>query len=119
MATTHIRVGADLVSVAQIARLSADPAFLARAFHPVEIGDGRPEHLAGILAAKEAFFKAVGSAPLWLAVEVVRAESGRPALRLGGSVSQLAVQQVDVSISHAGDYAIAVALVLFDGPIDA
>lgn len=118
MPTPSVRVGTDLVSVAQIVRLCADPAFLARAFHPAEIAESQPERLAGILAAKEAFFKAIGSAPHWLAVEVVRAASGRPMLRLGGSVRALAIRDVDISISHAGDYAVAIALVLLDHPTD-
>jgi phosphopantetheine--protein transferase-like protein len=109
-------VGIDLVSISTVARLTTEPSFVARAFHPTEVVDGRVEHLAGVLAAKEAFFKAVGVAPDWLAVEVLASPSGRPALRLGESLAHLPLRDVDVTISHEGEYALAAVVLLLDEP---
>ncbi|MBI2940297.1 MAG: 4'-phosphopantetheinyl transferase superfamily protein [Chloroflexi bacterium] len=112
MLAARQRIGIDLVSIPRAARLTKERAFLERAFHPSEVADTRIEHLAGVLAAKEAFFKAVGIGPDWLAVEVIMAASGRPSLRLGGSLGHLAIQDLDLSISHEGDYAVAAVVLL-------
>ena len=62
--------------------------------------------LAGTLAAKEAVVKALALSSLaaWARrIEIVRAPSGAPQARVAG-------REVDVSISHDGPVAVAVAL---------
>lgn len=112
MRTIRLRTGIDLVSISRVEHLAQERAFLERAFHPSELRDGSPPHLAGVLAAKEALFKALGMAPEWLAVEVVQEASGRPSLRLAGTLAKMRVHDLDVSISHEGDYAVAVVALL-------
>lgn len=66
------------------------------------------ENLAGIFAAKEAFFKAIGKKEDWLSVWIEKNKQGKPQLKtllLGRT------QKAEVSISHAGDYAIAAVMI--------
>lgn len=79
--------------------------------------------LAGLFSAKEAFIKALsslGGAPehTFPQVEVVHGPAGQPRIRLHGRVAQWQRQRclaMDVSISHTGDMAGAV-VVLLAGP---
>lgn len=64
--------------------------------------------LAGIFAAKEAFFKAIGAKENWLDVWVEKTKEGKPFIK---SVFIKDGQKAEVSISHAGDYAIATVMI--------
>lgn len=99
---------------------AAELKALARATHPATPPDPSP-HLAARWAAKEAFLKAWdltrwGEAPLVEAhevdhreIEVVTDAWGRPALRLHGHIAALlGAPTCSLSLSHDGDYAIAV-----------
>jgi holo-[acyl-carrier protein] synthase len=119
-----MRVGCDLVLVARIAKNAENDHFLKRVFHAEELAycQGRPnraESLAARFAAKEAFSKALGTgifaegvAPtdIW----VRNNESGRPQLELAPHVramlEAMSLQTCDVSLSHQGDYAMAVVI---------
>lgn len=96
-----MRVGTDIVHIPRVERLMRSEAALRRMFHPSELGSA--EHLAGIIAAKEAYFKALGTKPRFLAIEVGHEKSGRPLLKTG-----MRHAACDLSISHDKDYAIAV-----------
>lgn len=73
------------------------------------------EHLAVRFAAKEAVLKALGtgwrSGIAWTDVQVVRAASGKPGLKLCGEAARIAdsmdIRQWLVSLSHTRDYAAA------------
>ncbi len=107
----RVKVGVDLVHIPRLAALLADGTFLRRAFQPAELADGRPEHLAGLLAAKEACFKALGRPTSWPAVAVDTAH-GPPRLQLSPEVAPPNLLSLEVSISHEGDYAVAVVVAL-------
>jgi holo-[acyl-carrier protein] synthase len=127
-ATGPRRVGTDIVEITRVERAIAKwgDHFTSRAFTEAEIAycesKHRPgRHYAGKLAAKEAVYKALGpgtdvpfSASM---IEVVPAEDGDPVVRLTGQLAVWAEADADgpasvvVSISHAGDYAVAVAMV--------
>ena len=76
------------------------------------------EHLAARFAAKEAVLKALGSGlgqrMRWTDVEIVTGVLGRPMVRLHGAVEAFArrcgVTDVDVSLSHTAEVAVAHAL---------
>ncbi|HEY3315485.1 MAG TPA: holo-ACP synthase [Bacillota bacterium] len=79
----------------------------------------RARRLAARFAAKEAVRKAIGAGRLqagWDDAEIVRNEDGCPGVRLRGRLAALAgtkgIGTVLVSLSHAGDYAMAEALAL-------
>ncbi|GAA4236071.1 hypothetical protein GCM10022254_44790 [Actinomadura meridiana] len=72
--------------------------------------------VAGRLAAKEAVFKLlrVGGRPLpWPSIEILKDSGNRPYVRLTGQAARWAaddgLEAIDISISHDGQFAIAVA----------
>jgi holo-[acyl-carrier protein] synthase len=75
--------------------------------------------LAARFAAKEAFYKAIGTgmgpAGGWKDVEVIRLASGRPMLMLHGkaaaAVHKLNVKTIHLSLTHTADTAGAVVVV--------
>ncbi len=110
-------IGVDVVDVARLrAALERSPGLEERLFTKDERAYCRSKrepvvHLAGTLAAKEAVIKALRLGPLvaWgPRLEVVRGSSGAPVARLAGNPE---VGPIEVSISHDGGVAIAVALI--------
>lgn len=96
-------IGTDIVYIPRFAQRMRTEGFLEKAFTLEELESKEPEHLAGVLAAKEAYFKALGIIPpRFLDVEVSYLESGQPVI--------ISDKNVSVSISHDGDYAVAVVL---------
>jgi len=76
----------------------------------------RPENFAGRWAAKEAVSKVLGLGVRgvgWTEIEIVRLPTGAPVVRLHGRAArraeQLGMGRIAVSISHEGDYAVAIA----------
>ena len=101
-----MKVGIDIVHIPKLEKLRSNEGFMKKVFHPAEYG--RAEHLAGIFAAKEAFFKAINKQPDWLQIEVRKEKSGRPALVIAQALQkEMNIQDSDVSISHEKDYAVA------------
>ena len=121
--------GVDMVETARIERLLGDhpERFLERVFTPGEQRDSQSskrqhEHLAARFAAKEAALKALGTGWSqgigWTDIEVVRAENGKPTLRVSGRAAQIAegmgIARWHVSLSHTAETAIA--SVIAEGP---
>ena len=102
-----IRTGIDLVHVPAVRKMLGNEKLLRRFFHQTELKDD-PHHMAGIIAAKEAFFKAIGIVPKFLEVEVAYDASGRPKIK--PSPRFKAYKACDVSISHEKNYAVAVVV---------
>ena len=124
-----IRVGIDIVSVKRIETMKKrwGETFLQRVFTKNEIryaqGRGFPaQHLAARFAAKEAFLKAlspdrVGKQGIPLnSIEVRLAASGRPVIKLGRRAKRAPglgkIRQIEVSLSHTHDTAIASVILL-------
>jgi holo-[acyl-carrier protein] synthase len=116
-------VGVDVCEVRRMRQALARAAFRRRVFDAVETRDcerraRREEHYAARFAAKEAFFKALGSGwakgLAWADVAVRSADGGAPSLRLGGAAARrardLGVVRSHVSLTHSGDYAVAVVV---------
>ena len=111
-----VGVGIDVVDIARFtARLEATPRLGERLFTPEELGL-RPASMAARFAAKEALAKALG-APVglrWTDATVVRAEGGRPHLRVTGTVraraDELGVTALHLSLSHDAGIASAVVV---------
>jgi holo-[acyl-carrier protein] synthase len=111
-------LGVDVVDVARLSSsLERFPVLEERLFSEQERTYCRsfPEpaaHFAGTLAAKEAVIKALGLGPLvaWARrIEVSRNEHGAPSVEVQGGE---AARRVEISISHDGPVAVAVALEL-------
>ena len=125
-----LRVGVDAVRVARLERLLGDDERRqARLFTPGELAycrgkRRRYEHMAARFAAKEAVLKAFGTGisqrMRWTEVEVVNEASGRPRIELDGAVAAFAGQHglkdLDVSLTHTDDLALAHAVSLWEQP---
>ncbi len=103
-----MRIGTDLVYVP---RVPTSDTFVRGILSERELEEYRERkdkqrYLAGRFAAKEAYLKALGTGLGGKAlkeIEVLHLESGAPYLQVGES-------RYDISISHDGDYAVAVCL---------
>ncbi|MCX5268479.1 MULTISPECIES: holo-ACP synthase [unclassified Streptomyces] len=120
-----IGVGIDVAEIERFAAsMQRTPGLAERLFLPSELllpsGERRgAASLAARFAAKEALAKALGAPPglLWTDAEVYVEESGRPRLRVQGSVAaraaELGVRGWHVSLSH--DAGVASAVVVAEG----
>ncbi len=101
-----MKCGIDIFHIPRMEKALQDETAIMKLFTPSELVDPRPEHLAGVFAAKEAFFKAINEKPSWLDIEVIYEKNARPKMKLSARYSK-AVKNLDISISHDKDYAIA------------
>ena len=110
----EIKTGCDIVSIKRFEQSArrGDGNFLGMVFSTHELANApKIESRAGIFAAKESVIKALGlHAGDWKKIEIAKNQSGRPSLTLHGVNQSIASN--DISISHDGEYAIAVALFL-------
>ncbi|MEX3505011.1 holo-ACP synthase [Corynebacterium sp. LK2510] len=124
-----MNVGTDIVHIPSFAdQLSTPGSHFTAVFTDRELRAcaGKPDRaasLAGRWAAKEAYIKAwsqslYGTAPLiapdtvnFADIEVVSDAFGRVAIALRGEVARLGPPAVSLSLSHDGDYAVAVCIV--------
>lgn len=133
--------GVDIVDIDRIEQAVSrwGSRFLQRVFTAGELRDagGRIPSLAARFAAKEAAAKALGGglrgfgaertsgslAVGWQDLEVIRAPSGQPSLRLHGHAAvraqALGWQQITLSLSHARHTAIASVVALAHGAEEA
>ena len=118
-------IGIDIIEVSRIQKeiFKIDGAFKARVFTNSEINYCEPkitkeQNYAARFAAKEAFFKALGSGWskgfAWTDVEVAHEESGKPYIITHGKVKEFIAQNqiinIQVSISHIKDTALAIII---------
>jgi holo-[acyl-carrier protein] synthase len=121
-----IGIGIDLVEVKRIRALLKKPN-LGRIFTFQEIKYCRSkanqaESFAARFAAKEAFFKAIGTgwgtaqSPKWneIEVQIPNSQFPIPNLKLSGRAQKIAgrldVKHIHLSLTHTKDYAMAVVL---------
>ena len=113
-----LTTGVDIIEIPRIKQTFAryGERFLKRVFTPDEIAycRGRAPNLAGRFAAKEATMKALGTGVRgvnWKDIEVIRAESGAPSVKLHGRAKaraeRLQVVEISLSISHSREFAVA------------
>ena len=116
-----VGLGVDLVDIERVAGMLArhGDRLLERCFAPGEaVRPQDPQHLAGLLAAKEAAFKALGcgwgDGVGWRDPRVERTGTGAPRLVLSGAAAlraqALAVRTAHLSITHDGGLAVAVVI---------
>jgi holo-[acyl-carrier protein] synthase len=115
---TNMRIGTDIEQISRVAEaLARTPRLTEKLFTPAERayceGKGRPaQHFAARFCAKEAFAKAMGVSLSWQDVEILREDDSAPELHTTGEAARLlAGRAVRLSLSHAGDYAIAMVLI--------
>jgi holo-[acyl-carrier protein] synthase len=118
-----VGIGLDLCDVRRLERALTRAGFRERVFAGSEIRDcdrraRRHVHYAARFAAKEAFFKAIGTGwgkgVGWRDVVVERRGDGPPRLQIAGAAARhaeaMGVRQTHLTIAHDGDYAVAVVV---------
>ncbi len=105
-----LRCGIDIVHIPRIARLLENPEAIKRMLCDAELADMDPHHIAGLIAAKEAFFKAFEMAPVWHDIEIQKKQNGKPTLAFSSRFDGR-IDECDLSISHDADYAIAYVVI--------
>lgn len=125
---TIFGIGTDLIEIDRMRQAlnRRGERLLWRLFTGREIGYCRAKrvpypHYAARFAAKEAFFKALGSGwrggLRWNEVEVAHAEGGKPTLVLTGTVQRWAEEKgvregnIQVSLTHSRDYASSTVII--------
>ncbi|MCO5239068.1 MAG: holo-ACP synthase [Chitinophagaceae bacterium] len=116
-------IGTDIVETDRIAKaIEKEQGFRELVFSKHEIAycesrANKYEHYAARFAAKEAFFKAIGTGwktgTAFNEVEIYHAENGKPELRIHGETENtIGTVQIQVSLSHIKTMAVAVVLVM-------
>ncbi len=85
------------------------------------------QHFAARFAVKEAVFKAISDydnldkEDLWKSIEVINKESGKPVInveklkkKMGKTADNFELKDVEISISHIQEYAVASAVAVFE-----
>jgi holo-[acyl-carrier protein] synthase len=121
-----IGIGTDIAEVARIAKSIENNSFKEKVFSKAEIvycegKVNKAESYAERFAAKEAFFKALGTG--WRGgvafneVEVVNDELGKPSINVIGTTADLIkdrnIKNIHVSLSHIKE--IAMATIILEG----
>jgi holo-[acyl-carrier protein] synthase len=120
------RTGCDLQRIDDVTDAVRDfgARYLDRVYTPTEQAAGRAggaPSLAARFAAKEAVLKLIGTADgVDLRSVEIAQQDGRPVVRLTGLAATLADEAglgpIDVSLSHSGDHALAVAVAIENPP---
>lgn len=100
------KIGTDIVKISRIEKSIERDSFLRDVFTEKEIEHCKnATSFAGIYAAKEAYFKAMGTGinTRLKNLEVLHDEKGKPYFN--------GKENCDLSISHDGDYAVATVIV--------
>ena len=119
-----VTCGVDIIEITRIKECieTLDNKFLNKIYTEKEIEyceskkKQKYQHYAARFAAKEAFFKAVSGylndkyELSWKDAEIKNDEQGRPYIKLLKEVKK--IDNIDVSISHCKDYAIANVIVM-------
>lgn len=99
-------IGTDIVKISRIEESIKSPSFLKKIFTESEKEYcKKAENFAGIFAAKEAYFKALGTGikmPV-TQIEVLHDDLGKPYFN--------GIDNCDLSISHDGEYAVATVII--------
>jgi holo-[acyl-carrier protein] synthase len=118
-------IGTDLIEVERVAhKMEKKEGFKELVFSPAEIiyceaGANKYEHYAARFAAKEAFFKAIGTGwrngTAFNEIEIYHDEEGKPEIRFLGNtaktITELKLGKIFVSLSHLKTMASAMVII--------
>ena len=118
-------VGIDMIETQRVqAKISKESGFREMVFSENEINyceskANKFEHYAARFAAKEAFFKALGTGwkngTSFNEIEITNEDSGKPELVLLGetakTIGPMSIGKISVSLSHLKDIAAAVVVI--------
>lgn len=120
-----VTCGTDIIEISRIKESIDDigKKFLDKVFTTNEIEyceskkNQKYQHYAARFAAKEAVFKAISNQLenkydiSWKDIEVINDENGRPSVTISG-INIEKIENIDISLSHCKEYAIANVTVL-------
>lgn len=119
----RIAVGTDIIEINRVKKSieRQENKFLEKVYTDNEIkycyshGNNMYQHFAARFAAKEAAFKAISkikneSTVDWKNFEVLNDKEGRPIL----DIKKYKFNDIDISLSHCKEYAIATVIILYD-----
>ena len=118
-------IGIDQIEVERVAeKIGKESGFKELVFSPTEIGyceakTNKFEHYAARFAAKEAFFKAMGTGwrngTAFNEIEIINNKEGKPGISFLGntklSIDELKLGKISVSLSHLKTMASAVVII--------
>ena len=118
-------LGTDIIEVGRIKeKLLSDEGFMNTIFTPAEIDyceskKNKAENFAARYAAKEAFFKALGTGwrygMAFKEIEIVNDELGKPGIIVSGKVKEFIekskIKNIHVSLSHIKDMVNAIVII--------
>lgn len=113
-------LGTDIIEIERVRRAVAKKHFRDNVYTEIEQAycESRGSHSAASyaarFAAKEAFFKAIGTGIVTRLtdVEIVNDERGAPKINLRGRAATLAAgKKISLSMSHSQEYATAVCII--------
>lgn len=118
-------VGIDMIEVERVAeKINKESGFREMVFSATEIAwceskKNKFEHYAARFAAKEAFFKALGTGwaenTLFNEIQIINNKNGKPEVTLSGKTSEtintMGIKNIQVSLSHLKTIASAVVIV--------
>jgi holo-[acyl-carrier protein] synthase len=110
-----VKVGCDIVDINRVTDWKLNkPELIKKILWDKEIERDDPEHIAGLIAAKEAALKALSlSTDHWKDIMIQKNRDGRPQLIINHKLSEN-IMSSDMSISHDGGAAMAVVVLLVD-----
>ena len=122
----NIKCGTDIIEIDRIKESieSYNNSFLERIYTDKEIEYCESkkmqkfQHYAARFAAKEAVFKAISNklenkySISWKDIEISNDRNGRPYVEIKNQ-KQLMIENIDLSLSHCKDYAVAMVVVDF------
>jgi holo-[acyl-carrier-protein] synthase len=114
-------IGTDIIEIDRVKHVldCYGERFLNRVFtqDELEIYGRLPHALAASFASKEAVMKVLGTGNrgvAWREIETLNHSTGKPFIRLNGRAKKVAdelgLTEIEVSLSHSKEYAIAVAI---------
>lgn len=121
----RVKCGVDIIEISRVQKSidNLGVSFLNKIFTEKEIeycekkGKSRYEHYAARFAVKEAVFKAISKtledkySISWKDIETTNDEQGRPRVEIS-NINNNIIEDIDISISHCKEYAIANAVVV-------
>ena len=119
-----MQVGIDIVQISRLQKMKNFDSFLNKYFTSQEIEYSKSKNnihqtVAGLFATKEAFLKAlkigIGNGLELKDIEIMHDNNNAPTICQSNKVQEYLQKancfQISISISHDGDYAIAIALI--------